>query len=96
MSDFFTFRRMIAPAVIETLFIAGCLVALAGGTFTIGRGATDRSGGEIIIGLAILILTPFVVRLYCEVLIVVFRINETLTDLRELALSHAEGEPSGT
>jgi Domain of unknown function (DUF4282) len=96
MSDFFTFRIMIAPAVIETLFIAGCLVALAGGAFAIGRGATDHRAGEVIIGVAILLFTPFVVRLYCEVLIVVFRINETLTDLRKLAISAAEREYRGS
>jgi hypothetical protein len=91
---------MIAPIVIETLFMAACLVAFASAFFAIGKGASVHRPGEIIVGFAILILGPFVARLYCEVFIVVFRINDSLTDIRELAMwaaerSHALGIENG-
>ena len=31
--------------------------------------------------LSVIIIGPFVVRLYCEFIIVIFRINETLTEI---------------
>jgi len=33
-------------------------------------------------GLVMMVMGPLAVRLWCEVMIVVFRINETLTDIR--------------
>jgi hypothetical protein len=83
MNDFFAFRRMITPLIIQILFwvgLGGCaltaLVMIVGGLSSNGGGAT------VLLGLVLLAAGPFVVRIYCELLILAFRMNETLTDIR--------------
>ena len=79
MGDFLTFRRMITPILIQLVYwIATVVVVVAG----IAMLLTD--GTERLLGLAVLILGPLFVRVYAEVLLVVFRINETLTDIKNL------------
>jgi hypothetical protein len=81
--DFLLFRRMIVPIFIQILFwigVVGCLVA---GILGIIQGVGARFGGAelILAGLALIFLGPFVLRIYCELIIVLFRINESLRDL---------------
>lgn len=73
MNDFLTFRRMITPVVIQVLFWLGVIVTV------ILSIAQSREQPIMILGV---IIGPFIVRIYCEILIVLFRINETLTDIR--------------
>ena len=77
-SDFLTFRTMIAVPVIMVLFWVGvvwCLIAGLGMMFS-GHGMSG-----VCVGLATIVFGPFIVRLQCEFLIVVFRINETTTEI---------------
>jgi hypothetical protein len=83
-SPFMSFRRMISPVVVQLVFVLGVVASLAVGVLLIGRGLTDNNRTDALIGYGTLILGPFVVRLYCEAIVVFFRINETLTDLYEL------------
>jgi hypothetical protein len=93
--DFLTFRRMITPYLIQALFwigvalsvLAGCAILFGGIT---GAGIAGRRDGAGAI-LGALCLSPLVVllgillsRIYAELLIVTFRISETLTDIKEL------------
>lgn len=82
--DFLAFRRMITPWVIEYLFVLGALLCLIGGGAVFGIGVADQDARRIWLGLGLFVLGPIVLRLYAEFLVVVFRINETLTDLRNL------------
>ena len=75
--DFITFRTMIAVPTIMILFWIGVVASILGGFVTMFRGGMQG----VCSGLAIILLGPFFVRLYCEFLIVVFRINETLTEI---------------
>ena len=84
MSDFLTFRRMITPVIIEVLFIAGAFLAFVLGIGLIALGLDGNKSGEVVLGGAVAVLGPLGIRLYAEVLIVVFRINETLTDIHAL------------
>jgi hypothetical protein len=92
MSDFFAFRRMVTPVVIQVLFWLGSIAIVASGVAYIVIGARDRSARELLSGLGLILFGPLAVRIYAEILIVVFRINETLTDLRALAVWTAERE----
>ena len=85
MGDFLTFRRMVTPWVIVVLFVATSVVCVAVGAFAIGRGLSHHDHQLAYAGLLILLLGPLISRLYSEFLVVIFRINETLTDLREVA-----------
>jgi hypothetical protein len=92
MADFFTFRWMLTPFLIQVIFVLGSLAALAAGFVLIGAGASHHHGSEVWEGIGLLVLGPIAIRLYSELLIVVFRINATLSDMRSLAIWTAERE----
>lgn len=77
MGDFFSFRRMITPVIIQVLFWIFVAVAVIGGLALLFKG-----GSGTLVGLLWLVTGPLIARVYCELIIVVFRINETLTDIR--------------
>lgn len=84
VGDFLLFRRMITPLIIQVLFWVGVVVSVIAGLIMIVAGATDDYGGgeQVLIGLLALFLGPIVVRIWCELLILFFRMNETLTEIR--------------
>ena len=74
--DFASFRKMITPIIIQILFwigIAACLMTSLGFIFQ----------GYLGIGLVYLIIGPLMVRIYCELIILLFRIYDTLNDIKE-------------
>lgn len=96
MEDFFAFRRMVTPLIIQILFWIGVVIVVISGLVLIFVGSPTLSRPEAIgTGLLILALGPIGVRVYAELLIIVFRINETLTDIREqLARGEGPAEPA--
>ena len=85
VSDFLTFRKMITPIIIQVLFWIGAVLCVIAGIIMIASGVNSRYGGGemVIMGLLWLFLGPLLVRIYCEILIVLFRMNETLTDIKQ-------------
>ncbi len=98
--DFFTFKSMITPKIIQIIFVIGSiLLVLAGigiGVMSVltGLGAGVGGGtGEaaaagmftaifgVVAGVFYAIVGPLVLRVYCEVLILFFRINTTLNEM---------------
>jgi len=84
MSDFLAFRRMVTPIIIQIVFWIGVAVCVISGLIAMVSGAASQFGGgaQILIGLLLLVVGPIVVRIYCELLILLFRMNETLTDIK--------------
>jgi hypothetical protein len=84
LADFLSFRRMISPIVIQVFFWLGTVACVLSGLGTML--ATRSYGGVsthgVVTGLAIIVLGPLMIRIWCEVVIVFFRMNETLTDIR--------------
>lgn len=81
--DFFAFKKMITPLVIQILFWSGVTVCiLTGGKMLINAYAYRLGYYYVALGLALIFLGPLVCRLYCEIMIVIFRINETLTEIK--------------
>jgi hypothetical protein len=78
MSEYLSFKKLITPTVIQLLF----WVAVFINTIT----ALFDSGG-FWNGLLELILGPILIRIFCEGLIVVFEINERLTEIRDNQLT---------
>jgi hypothetical protein len=76
---------MITPVIIQTLFWIGTGIAVTAGLIEIGSGLSSSYGGgsQVLVGLVILVLGPVFVRIYCELLIVLFRMNDTLTQIRD-------------
>ena len=77
--DFLAFRRMITPILIQVVFWIATVVVIIAGLLglIVGDDATAR-----LFGLATLIVGPLMVRIYAEIFLVIFRMNETLTEIK--------------
>lgn len=75
MKDFFTFKRMLTPVLIQVGMVLGMLVLVLTGFYGIFYQHDILRGGIIIV------LGPIAMRLIAEFLIVFFRLNETMTDI---------------
>jgi hypothetical protein len=92
MGDLLMFRRMIAPTIVLIVFWIGVLGVCAGGFGGMGLGAMQMgTNNGFVPGLISLVgglvLLPFgilTIRLACEVQIVIFRIHETLTEIKQV------------
>lgn len=92
IKSFLNFDRMITPVIIKIIFYIGlvitaifALVVFFGG---IGGGIVNRDAAMVFGGLLggplVLALGVLGIRVYCELLILFFQINETLTDIKGL------------
>jgi len=77
MEVFMNFDRLITPTIIKILYWLGIAAVVIAG---IGAITT----GEFFTGLLTIILGPIAVRVYCELLILLFRIHDSLVEVRDL------------
>ncbi len=73
-NDVFTFKTMVSPVLIQIIFWVGVLVCIVGGFVTMFSGFFLTGLGQILIG-------PLVLRVFCEVFMVTFKINEGIQTL---------------
>jgi hypothetical protein len=95
MNEFLGFRKMITPVVVRIVFWIGVVACIIAGIIGIVHGITmpaDVPGimtfgpsklSTILSGIACLILGPIGVRVYCELVMIAFRIYDTLTEIRD-------------
>lgn len=74
-TDFLLFKRMLIPYLIQILFWLAVIAAVVAGIFNLFHGLIWQGLMEILLG-------PIVLRLVAEYIIVLFRINETLLDIK--------------
>ncbi len=84
MSDFWSFRKMVTPVIIEILFWVGVIFCIVAGLILIAAGIKGDLPQSVFSGVLLIMFGPLAVRVYCEILIVFFRINETLTEIKHL------------
>lgn len=84
MEDFLKFKKMITPVIIQVLFWVGVAGSVLGGLIMMGMSFGQYGGGagSFLAGLLMVIIGPVSVRIYCELLILFFRMNETLTEIK--------------
>ena len=85
MRDFWAFRTMVTPIIIQILFWIGAILCLITGAIMVIYGASQFQAGDgqyLWKGVLLFVLGPLGVRIYCEILMVFFRINETLTEIK--------------
>jgi hypothetical protein len=83
MKDFLAFRTMLTPVIIQAVFWVGAVICVIAGMIYILTGVGQYGGGpNVLKGMLLLFLGPLAVRIYCEILIIFFRINETLTEIK--------------
>lgn len=82
--DFFVFRKMITPIIIQIIFWLSVIGCIGFGIYMISEpwdlGLDEETG--IWIGILIIVLGPLIIRLQMELVILFFRINETLTEIK--------------
>lgn len=76
IKNFFTFRKMITPTIIKFLFWLLCIISMC-----LAIGAFLRQ--DIMTGFVIMIACPLLSRIFCELIIIFFRINENLTKIND-------------
>ena len=75
MNDFLMFRKMVTPILIQIVFWVAVIGAILTGLYYL-------VSAEYLMGLAIIILGPLVARVYAEMLILIFKINEAVTEIK--------------
>lgn len=88
MGKLFNFDKMITPIMIKLFFWIGVLVAIVSGFFMIGYGIIAQNGSfmQVVIGIISLFIGPLIIRIYCEMLIVLFKMQESLVQIRDYFL----------
>lgn len=85
MSDFLKFKKMITPIIIQILFWIGAAVCVIGGITEIVGGMNTPyggGGGIVFMGIILLLLGPILVRVVCELIIVLFNIHDMLATIK--------------
>jgi hypothetical protein len=79
------FKKMFTPIVIQILFWIGVVLTTVIGLISIIGGLASHygGGGAVLGGLIMLLVGPIIVRVQCELIIVIFRILDVLTDIRD-------------
>ena len=76
MGEYLAFRKMITPVFIQIIFwIAVAFIVIA----ALYQISEDNAGG----GILLLLLGPLAARIYAEILIVIFRINDNVAGIRQ-------------
>jgi Domain of unknown function (DUF4282) len=87
MRNFLAFRTMLTPVLIEAIWLIGSALFVVGGLALAAGGLADRPGmppwladlpDAPIAGIALAVLGPLALRVYCEALIILFKIYERL------------------
>lgn len=88
MNPFLRFDEMLTPKIIQILFIVGAAMAtLSGLTIVLaGFGAMTQNSlvgfGIAVLGLLAIVAGILIVRICCELSIVLFKIHECLVEIR--------------
>jgi Domain of unknown function (DUF4282) len=85
MGEYLAFRRMITPVFIQVIFWVAVLAIVIAALVQI-------ADGSAIGGLLILIFGPLFARIYAEILIVIFRINDNVAGIRQQKTTSATAE----
>ena len=78
---FWDFGLMITPMLIKVIYIVGAIVVTLGGVGAMVAGAQASGFWGFLMGLVSLVMGNVLWRVWCELLIVVFRILDTLKEI---------------
>ncbi len=82
--DFLVFRKMITPIIIQILFWLSVIGCIGFGIYIIAEpwGFDLDEGTGVFVGILLIVLGPLFLRIQMELVILFFRINETLTEIK--------------
>jgi len=82
MNDFLKFDNMITPKIITFVYWLLLLGVLCGGLASMFGGFGGFSIVRFLLGLLYMVLGALGARIWCELLIVLFKMNEALQEMR--------------
>ncbi len=84
MQKYISFDRMITPTIIKILFWIGVVGSIISGLGMIISGFSSYygSGAQVFMGFMVIVVGPLITRVYCELLIVFFKMQESLVEIR--------------
>jgi|KBSMisStaDraftv2_1062788.scaffolds.fasta_scaffold2412536_1 hypothetical protein len=91
MNDYLSFNKFVTPMLIQVIFWIGIvIIVLASLGMMFGASSTPYGGGGMfLIGLCYLVFGTLFWRVWCEVMLVIFRI---LDELRLIRAGKADGQ----
>ena len=89
VKEFLNFDKMITPSIIKFVFWIGSGLTVLWGLILMILGVASNYGGgfQVFLGLLTILIGPFVIRIYCELLIVFFKVLETLQEIKEKSVT---------
>jgi|TARA_R110000824_G_scaffold1270_1_gene6636 uncharacterized Tic20 family protein len=73
MKEFLNYQYMITPGILKILSYVGMVVAVVVGLFTLTQ--------DVVAGISLTVLGPIAVRLYTELMLVIFEIHKELKEM---------------
>ena len=83
LNKFLNFDEMVSPLIIKIIYWVGVALVVLSGLGMIISGIGSRYGGgiQVLIGLLTIVIGPFLVRIWCEIMIVIFEIHKNLVEI---------------
>lgn len=82
MKEFLHFDRLITGDIIKYVFWVLSGLCVLGGVITLLGALAAGEIGDIFLALVIAVLGPVLIRIYCELMIVLFKIHESLVAIK--------------
>ena len=82
-SKLLNFDEMVTPFFVKIMYWLGVVLAILSGLGMVIQGVGSQYGGgvQVISGILTIIFGPFIVRIYCELVIVLFEIHRNIVEL---------------
>ena len=84
MEDFLKFKKMLTPILIQIIFILGSIACVIGGAVVFMDERYSWLFDARPIAVALMVIGPLTIRLICELLVVIFSINDSITEIKNL------------
>jgi len=83
MRDLWFFDKLMMPELIKIVLWVGYMLSILLGIFYIIAGVTSSAAGGIFVlaGIVVIIIGPITVRVFCEFMILIYRINQGIQAL---------------
>ena len=83
-----SFNKMITPTIIKIIFWIGTGLSVLTGLTQIAIGASSPFGGgfQVFIGILTILIGPLLTRIYCELMIVIFKMQESLHNIDSILI----------
>tara|TARA_B100000809_G_C14782088_1_gene403368 strand:- start:153 stop:545 length:393 start_codon:yes stop_codon:yes gene_type:complete len=82
-SDVLSFRKMIAPLLAKIFFWVGTTVSFIFGIVSLTKSGWFSSDGTFMMVLTFFVICPAILRIWSELVVLIFRMNTTLAAIRK-------------